>query len=436
MNVSRLTLGYRQADLMKFGEVCLLLLILLRFFHFLFRFESSDAFESCDQSFIFLILRLQVVAILLTIGGFNRNPGSLSLWRISQNPLTGYPSLAYCPVASETYRLDLRAYACRAPFCTSFVFTLMNGAGDGERPASINYFPSEKSMRKHNVRAKNITAVFLLALSVTIFAQDNGNSSAEVLTNDKVIAMTKAGLGPGIIVGKIRASTTKFNTSTDELMRLKREGVADTVIEAMLSPSRGLSTITAAPAAGNPNVNATPTSYPLPPDKGAYLWDGKEMHLLYQSTVPSMGQNFWRSMTPFVKKKFELQLIGAHAKAQFDNSQPTLLVSGLQEVIPGIPAYRLLYVKSGGMMKDRRIVGTYDVGGFFGSVRMVDNEIECEVKKVAEMVYAVTPLKPLADGEYGLVQVPKLAEVSSKPTFAPPIWDFGLYVKTSGPPKQ
>lgn len=141
-------------------------------------------------------------------------------------------------------------------------------------------------------------------------------------------------------------------------------------------------------------------------------------------------------MTPFVKKKFELQLIGDHAKAQFSNAQPAILVSGLQEVIPGIPAYRLLYVKSGGMMKDRRIVGTYDVGGFFGSVRMVDNEIECEVKKVGEMIYAITPLKPLPDGEYGLVQVPKLADLSSKPSFAPPIWDFGIYVNTSGPPKQ
>jgi hypothetical protein len=41
--------------------------------------------------------------------------------------------------------------------------------------------------------------------------------SAEILTNDKVIAMVKAGLPSSVIVNKIRTSKTNFNTSTDEL---------------------------------------------------------------------------------------------------------------------------------------------------------------------------------------------------------------------------
>jgi hypothetical protein len=153
------------------------------------------------------------------------------------------------------------------------------------------------------------------------------------------------------------------------------------------------------------------------------------MRLLHQSRVPSMGQSGWRSITPFVKKKIELQMIGAHANAQFDHNQPTIVVSGLGDVIPGVPAFRLLYVKTGGVRKDRRIVGTYDVGGFFGSVQMVDNEIECKMEKLADGVYAFKPTRALPDGEYGIVQVPKLAEVSAQPTFAPPIWDFGVYVE-------
>ena len=123
-------------------------------------------------------------------------------------------------------------------------------------------------------------------------------------------------------------------------------------------------------------------------------------------------------------------MIGNTAKARFDHNQPTIYVSGLGEVIPGVPAFRLLFVKSGGMLKDRRIVGTYDVGGFFGSISRVDNEVECEITKVAAGVYTIKPVKPLPDGEYGLVQVPKLAEMSASTSFAPPVWDFGIYVES------
>jgi hypothetical protein len=61
--------------------------------------------------------------------------------------------------------------------------------------------------------------------------------SAEILTNDKVITMVKAGLPSSVIVNKIRTSKTNFNTSTDELIRLKQENVANEVINAMIDPA-------------------------------------------------------------------------------------------------------------------------------------------------------------------------------------------------------
>jgi hypothetical protein len=269
-------------------------------------------------------------------------------------------------------------------------------------------------------------------------AQNIGQSKAkrEVLTNVTVIEMVKLGLSDTVIIEKIRQSEHNFDTSLDGLKQLKAANVSNTIIAVMVNPQSAAASVSAGAANSRTAVATEPaaarnpaTSYPIPADKGAYLWDGKKLHLLYQSTVPSMGANFWRSMAPFVKKKMELQLVGAQAKASFDDPQPTILVSGLGEVIPGVPAFRWLYVKTGGMRKDRRIVGTYDVGGFFGSVSRVDNEIETEIKKVAEGIYAIRPTKPLPDGEYGLVQVPKLADMSANPSFAPPIWDFGVYTE-------
>jgi hypothetical protein len=292
--------------------------------------------------------------------------------------------------------------------------------------------------------------VFFVISSIPIPAQPrNGVKPAppvteakkEVLTNTSIIELTQFGLSDAVIIEKIRQSEYDFDLSVTGLKQLKAARVSQAVMEAMLNP-KASSTPKGPPS---PVVSPTPQTsgftdgqgkpVPLPPDKGAYLWDGKKMTLLVQSPVPSQGQNFWRgglaTFVPFVKRKFELQLIGGHAKLSCDHNRPLILVSGLGEVIPGVPSYRLLYVKTGGMLKDRRIVGNYEVGGFFGSVNRVDNEIPCEIKKVAEGIYAITPQQVLADGEYGLVPVPKMSEMKmdAKSFAAPPVWDFGVYVE-------
>jgi hypothetical protein len=57
---------------------------------------------------------------------------------------------------------------------------------------------------------------------------------AALLTNDDVVKLTKAGLSAETIVAKIRASETKFDTSTDALVALANAGVPDAVIRAMI----------------------------------------------------------------------------------------------------------------------------------------------------------------------------------------------------------
>jgi hypothetical protein len=260
---------------------------------------------------------------------------------------------------------------------------------------------------------------------------------AKPLTNQDVIRLVKLGLSAEIIITKIAESPANFDLSIEGLTTLAENKVSNDVIKAMQAKSSNAPRPTASVADDKnpgatkaaPAAPAKTSSVPLPPDKGVYLWDGKQMHLLTQSRVPSMGQSFWRSVTPFVKKKIELQMIGAQAKAQFNHNQPAIVVSGMGDVVPGVPSFRLLYVKTGGMRKDRRIVGTYDVGGFIGSVSMVDNEIECKMEKLADSVYAFTPVKTLPDGEYGVAHVPPLSAASTQPGFAPPIWDFGIYAE-------
>jgi len=73
-------------------------------------------------------------------------------------------------------------------------------------------------------------AIFLAATTAV--------GQTELLNNSKIIEMTQAGLAPEIITLKIRSSAVDFDTSSDALIVLKKAGVKDDVISAMLEKGR------------------------------------------------------------------------------------------------------------------------------------------------------------------------------------------------------
>src|SRR2546427_282308 len=94
-------------------------------------------------------------------------------------------------------------------------------------------------------------AMVLLGLLLTTpsgFAQ-------EVLTNQSVVEMVKAGLSERVIVAKIRTSPTNFDVRTDALIALKKNGVPEKVIEAILSPSAPAASAESSPSAAPPSAS-------------------------------------------------------------------------------------------------------------------------------------------------------------------------------------
>jgi len=59
-------------------------------------------------------------------------------------------------------------------------------------------------------------------------------SAAEVLTNEAIVTMVKGGLGKALIIDKIKISQGEYDLSTTGLLRLKAEGVSETIIKAMV----------------------------------------------------------------------------------------------------------------------------------------------------------------------------------------------------------
>jgi len=64
-----------------------------------------------------------------------------------------------------------------------------------------------------------------------------GLSAAEVLTNDTIVMLVKAGLGEGLIISKIKMSQGQYDLSTNGILQLKKDGVGDKIIQAMMEAS-------------------------------------------------------------------------------------------------------------------------------------------------------------------------------------------------------
>ncbi|CAN5374175.1 hypothetical protein BH10ACI1_BH10ACI1_09250 [soil metagenome] len=71
-------------------------------------------------------------------------------------------------------------------------------------------------------------SVCLFSLSALIYAQ------TEILTNEKVVEMSKIGLDKQIILKKINDSQNSFNVSANSLIELKKAGVDSEIIALML----------------------------------------------------------------------------------------------------------------------------------------------------------------------------------------------------------
>lgn len=91
-----------------------------------------------------------------------------------------------------------------------------------------------------------------LALMVAGGAQD-------VLTNDAVSKMVKAGLGEGVIVSMIQTQPGKYSLSPDDLLKLKHDGASDKVLTAMVSKG------SASASSASTSVSSVPASAPVTP---------------------------------------------------------------------------------------------------------------------------------------------------------------------------
>ncbi len=90
-----------------------------------------------------------------------------------------------------------------------------------------NFMESDYSTQRRGIqRMATLLVLILISCTVVLTAQ-------EVLTNEKIIAMTKAHLGDSLIVGTIQDNPGRYVLTSTALIALKQQGVSDEVIAAM-----------------------------------------------------------------------------------------------------------------------------------------------------------------------------------------------------------
>jgi len=265
------------------------------------------------------------------------------------------------------------------------------------------------------VKKNKFILVCLLAFSFFLTASVNTFAQEEVLTNNEVISLSKAGLSNSIIVDKIRTSKSRFDLSTDALIKLKKAGISDDIVGAMLTAKTGVSATPTVSggmtvASGDPNDPMSPHGY------GLYLFEEKDgVRKMTQMTPNVSAQNrtgggFTAAVTPFGlgKRKTKANLPGTTANLQIKDANPVFyfyldVKSGGLNTSSGIPStpseFALVRFN---VRSDNREVTIAKSNAYSSKGGLSDEYVvNYMAQDLGNGIFKVTPKTTLTNGEYG-----------------------------------
>jgi hypothetical protein len=311
-----------------------------------------------------------------------------------------------------------------------------------------------------------ITSLFLLVIVVCATAQKN-----EVLNNKSIIELSKAGMSKKIILSKIDNSTCKFTTDTQALISLKKSGVEEDIIDAMVNkmsasssspattPSPGSVTASSKEKGGSNAVTETPAAddkssshiSPLAAPKviaslkkegsGVYYYNPTNNNIdeLETTVFSQEKENGWgKAFTPggFGKSSKVMSVSGKEANVQFKEKLPVIYFyfdpenKSLNSQAPTWFASvtspnEFLLIKFETKVKNSRAVTTAS-GNSYQSAQGIDDKYKrtFKFKKLEKGIYEIyfegASLEP---GEYGFMYAGATATNGGG---SPKVYDFGV----------
>ena len=234
---------------------------------------------------------------------------------------------------------------------------------------------------------KNILAVVFLALCpLLLIAQ-------QVMNNNSIIKLVKAGLSDDLIVSTINGSAGAYDTSADGIIALKTAGASDKVVAAIVAKASAPPSVPAAPAVAS--------AFPAGIDEvGVYYKDksGAWTDLMPEIVNFKTGGALKSFATNgLIKGDLNGHIVGVHAKTS--TTFPVVLAVYVPEGT-AITEYQLLRLRTNNDSREFRSVtgGVVHVSG--GATR---DAVEFKFDKIAPRLYQITLDLTFGVGEYGLL---------------------------------
>jgi hypothetical protein len=290
-------------------------------------------------------------------------------------------------------------------------------------------------MSGKRTRATALAAVLLAAPSLAAAQAPQ----REVLTNDAVIEMVKAGLSPTIVASKVATSDPNFDLSSAELVRLKQNGVPDEVIEAMMrsvnpSPDPSSRSRTVLTRTAPPNPAASASAPGLPSSSGIFISKPEGLTQLDPTIyTQSKATGAWKTALTYgvAKTRTKSVLSGRHARLQVDDPRPVFYFdfevssAGLSYSSwygPSTNPGEFVLVKLDEKKDARELeTGSFNFAGSQSGAAAKQLRA-FDFEKLRPGIYKVVPKQPLEEGEYCFVY----AGAAAVSTSSSHVYDFGV----------
>ena len=245
------------------------------------------------------------------------------------------------------------------------------------------------------IEAARLCSILVLAVVSLTLLDATSPAAQDVLTNDAVVAMKKAGLSDSVIIAKIRASQTKFDVNTQALIRLKGAGLSDQIIEAMVTHPGPAGSVRSVPAATPAAPPAAGTGDPQDGRRSIFHVSGdRHVELLSASSSRESNRSYRSS-------KSELVLKGKKAQYRTPERQPVFLTAWAPNEVS------LVRLTPGSDHDDRNLQIASGSSNRFSRTRTSgirsEDQVDVEAQRDARGLYRLTPRQPLPPGEYAFV---------------------------------
>jgi hypothetical protein len=265
-----------------------------------------------------------------------------------------------------------------------------------------------------------------LAFPILLVQSANGQNGREVLNNDAVITMVKAGLPTNVIVNKIRSSQNQFDLSTNELVRLKQSGINEDILMAMQGYSEISDPRPTAPSVYN-SESVDPNDPMARHTIGIYHYTERhgvrKMNELEPSVVTSShttGMIGTKLTYGIWQNKQKAKLAGGSAQYQVTDPEPVFYFF-LNEKDRTMAAVKYFPASVSQFQLVRFDVKGHDREVTVGKSSEYTNKVGIQsnflvpvnVEKIGDGVFKVTPRGVLKSGEYGFFMLGTGASVGA-----------------------